>query len=292
MKRVQRVFGDVDALRYVDGRLDDDRRSAFQAHLAGDQDLSSRVQLWVRQNEALRGAFAGETETVPLWLRLDQLDPERGGPDARSDELRASSARLAPFAPAQAPERGTARPRMVAAAVALVALGGLSMLAARTVLFPALTLADDGPSEDRSAVRAREAYRVFALDPARPVEVGAADQPGLEHWLTRRVGTMIRTPDLRDLGWTLLGGRLTPGEAGPAAFLVYDDGTGQRLGLYVDHASEPARTGAVAAPVPGGSTLSWASGTAAYVVTAEKDEAWMTWNAAALKAKIDAGPTP
>ena len=31
MKRMQRVFGDLDALRFVDGRLDEERRAAFQA---------------------------------------------------------------------------------------------------------------------------------------------------------------------------------------------------------------------------------------------------------------------
>ncbi len=302
MKRVQRVFGDIDALRYVDDRLDEDRRTAFQRHLATDPDQSNRVQLWSRQNEALRGAFAGTAaEPVPLWLRLDQLTLERD--EARADQPgsnglaseRAPHPRVARFVPPPAEKRRGGRFRAVATAVVLVAAGGLAVVAARTLLpSPALTsemrgtdMADDDP-----IARAVDAFHTFALDPTHPVEMTALDQPGLERWLSRRAGLPVRAPDLREQGWTLLGGRTTPGEAGPAAFLVYDGGDGRRLGLYVARASGTGRTGIETGSTPEGSTLSWTSGPASYVVVADKDESWMGWNASALKARIQAGSTP
>lgn len=289
MKRVQRVFGDIDALRYVDGRLNEDRRSAFQTHLAGDPDLSNRVQLWGRQNDALRSNFSGvSAEPVPLWLRLDQLGPEREGAGGGPSAPGASVARLARFTPPNSAARPSGRLRAMAVAVFLVAVGGVSILAAHTLLPAPIAPVDDGAVEDGSPARASDAFRAFALDPARPVELTAADQPALERWLSHRVGIPVRAPDLRDSGWTLLGGRVTPGDTGPAAFLVYDGGVGQRLGLYIAPAGMSAARDAVVAPMPDGSTLSWSSGAASYVVAAGKDQAWMTWNAAALKGKLQA----
>ena len=106
MKRTQRVFGDIDALRYVDDRLDGDRRVAFERHLATDADQAGRVRVWARQNDVLRGAFVGvAAEPVPLWLRLDQLgldkDAENSDEPARRTPLgsRLDPPRLARFAP-------------------------------------------------------------------------------------------------------------------------------------------------------------------------------------------------
>ena len=47
----------IDALAYVDGCLDRDRRAGFEASLDADPDLRRRVTLWQAQNDALRKAF-------------------------------------------------------------------------------------------------------------------------------------------------------------------------------------------------------------------------------------------
>ncbi len=51
-------------------------------------------------------------------------------------------------------------------------------------------------------------------------------------------------PHLGNLGYSLVGGRLLPGERGPVAQFMYQDGKGQRLTLYVrinpDERSESA----------------------------------------------------
>src|SRR3972149_420101 len=66
-----------------------------------------------------------------------------------------------------------------------------------------------------------------------PVEVGADQEAHLVAWLSKRLGTPLKAPHLGELGYTLVGGRLLPGERGPGAPFMYQDGKGQRLTLYV-----------------------------------------------------------
>lgn len=294
MKRIQRVFGDVDALRYVDDRLDEERRAAFQLHLAGDPDLSSRVQLWTRQNEAIRQAYAGvQAEPVPLWLRLDQLTPDvdRSGLASSGPRLAQATARVAAPAPVRVASPRRSRSRTMAAALVVVLLGGLAIAVAWSVLPLSMGSgeAERAMVADAAVARGADAFRAYALDPTHPVELSAVDQPALEAWLGQRVGLPVHAPDLRTTGWTFLGGRITPGETGPAAFLLYDNGAGRRLGLTVARATVTGSSDATTGILPGGnSTLSWTSGALSYVVVAARDEGWMNWNAAELRTRVDA----
>jgi anti-sigma factor RsiW len=74
---------------------------------------------------------------------------------------------------------------------------------------------------------------VYSPEVRHPVEV-AADQEGhLVAWLSKRLGAPLKIPRLDGLGYGLVGGRLLPGEQGPAAQFMYQDAKGQRLTLYV-----------------------------------------------------------
>jgi anti-sigma factor RsiW len=66
-----------------------------------------------------------------------------------------------------------------------------------------------------------------------PVEVAAADKEQLATWLSKRVGTPIRLPDLTSEGYTLLGGRLLASAEGPAAQLMYEDAAKKRLTIFL-----------------------------------------------------------
>jgi anti-sigma factor RsiW len=66
-----------------------------------------------------------------------------------------------------------------------------------------------------------------------PVEVGADQQAHLVAWLSKRLGASLKVPHLGGIGYTLVGGRLLPGDRGPAAQFMYQDAKGQRLTLYV-----------------------------------------------------------
>ena len=77
------------------------------------------------------------------------------------------------------------------------------------------------------------AHQVFVPEVRHPVEVGAAEEKHLVQWLTRRLGTDVRAPELNAQGWQLVGGRLLPDRDQAAAQFMYEDATGRRLTLYV-----------------------------------------------------------
>ncbi len=89
---------------------------------------------------------------------------------------------------------------------------------------------DESPAFVRDAVLA---HAVFVPEKRHPVEVAAADQAHLVQWLSRRLGTPLKAPVLTDRGYSLLGGRLLPGEGVPRAQFMYENAQGARVTLYV-----------------------------------------------------------
>ena len=83
------------------------------------------------------------------------------------------------------------------------------------------------------AQRADLAYTVYAPEQRHPVEVTAADQAHLLAWLSNRLKRSVAAPPLGEYGYALVGGRLLPGEAGPAAQFMYQNAEGARLTLYI-----------------------------------------------------------
>jgi anti-sigma factor RsiW len=89
------------------------------------------------------------------------------------------------------------------------------------------------PDQMGFARRADIAYAVYAPERRHPVEVAAADEEHLIAWLSKRLNRPVSAPSLQEYGFTLVGGRLLPGEAGPAAQFMYENRAGGRLTLYV-----------------------------------------------------------
>ncbi|CAN0618826.1 putative transmembrane anti-sigma factor [Burkholderia multivorans] len=86
--------------------------------------------------------------------------------------------------------------------------------------------------EPAFAERADVAYAVYAADRQHPVEMDAAQPERLASWLSSRVGRPVRAPSLAEYGYALIGGRLLPGESGPAAQFMYQRAGGERVTLY------------------------------------------------------------
>src|SRR5207253_2844674 len=163
---------------------------------------------YVEQRQALRTAFGeGAAETIPTRLRLTRLLAERQW-------------------------RRRRRFAEIAAAIFLIALGGVGGWTARDFVppraSPASVLAARTIMSDALA-----AHRTFAVEVRHPVEVDAAQEAHLVQWLSKRLGRPLVVPDLSATGFHLIGGRLLPSEGGPAAQLMYENGTGERLTVYV-----------------------------------------------------------
>jgi anti-sigma factor RsiW len=89
--------------------------------------------------------------------------------------------------------------------------------------------------------RAAIAHVVYSPEVRHPVEVGADQEAHLVAWLSKRLGSPLKVPHLVGEGYALVGGRLLPGERGPVAQFMYQDGKGQRLTLYVRNNPDPNR---------------------------------------------------
>lgn len=308
MKRVQRVFGDLDALRFVDGRLDDERRAAFLSHLEEDVAEAERVAAWGRQNEMLRAAFAGVAlEPVPVALRLGHLTPAPRPVATAVQDLRPAASLPSPRAPEpagadvaylQAKGRPAAARRSLGRAyrapLSAALLFGLALLLIYVAhgLLPAGATAGPDASgavavgQSRIVDRAADAHATYALDPTRPVEFTARQAMVMNQWLQRRLGLAVTAPDLAPEGWTLLGGRLVPGAGTPAALFVYEEAGGERLSVFAQHGTMPT---AVSLGSAGErlATMSWGTGPIIYVITVGRSLDWLSRNGEELRVRID-----
>lgn len=192
---------------YVDGALPGARRLEVEAWLAAHPDDAARVQAWAEQNRALHAAFDGVlNEPLPL------------------DLVRAATRRRA----------------MPAAFVTVAAT--LAMVVTGLVGYAIGTSTEQAPAPvhfARDATLARDAalaHAVFSPEARHPVEVDAAHADHLVAWLSKRVGTQLKAPDLGAQGFALLGGRLLSGATGPVAQFMYEDTVERRVTLYVRRA--------------------------------------------------------
>lgn len=182
---------------YVDGVLPESRRAQVEAYLAGHAEDAERVAAYRRQNESLRAQFGPVAEEpIPERLRV---------PPARRGRLWLQ----------------------VAAAVACTTLGGVIGWHLQGYYH------EQRLESSAWARRAAIAHVVYSPEVRHPVEVGADQEAHLVNWLSKRLGAPLKVPHLGGIGYTLVGGRLLPGDRGPVAQFMYQDAKGQRLTLYV-----------------------------------------------------------
>ena len=191
-------ISESDLHAYLDGELEHSRRAAVEAHVALQPEEAARLTAYARLNDALRARYDPHLdESVPPRLTL-------------------------------AAARGPSRILRYAAVVAWLALGGIAGWQLH-----GWQSRDDRAVAPGWARRAAVAHIVYSPEVRHPVEVGADQEDHLVAWLSKRLGTPLRIPHLNGIGYALVGGRLLPGEQGPAAQFMYQDGQGQRLTLYV-----------------------------------------------------------
>jgi anti-sigma factor RsiW len=188
----------VDELHaYVDGMLPADRKRAVEAWLAAHPDDAARVTEWRALAEVVRDRY-GDVAEEPVPARFD----------------------LTKLARPQMPWRAIAAATILAAAI-----GGAAGWVGRAASTPAPTAGEIITAEALSA------HKLFTAEVRHPIEVRAAEQH-LVPWLSKRVGTTLRVPDLKEYSLKLLGGRLLPGPIGPAALFMYESPNGERFTIY------------------------------------------------------------
>ena len=75
-------------------------------------------------------------------------------------------------------------------------------------------------------------HAIYTPEIKHPVEVKADQYTHLVKWLSKRLETPIRIPDLKPSGFNLLGGRLLTSEERPAAQFMYENNNGQRITIF------------------------------------------------------------
>jgi anti-sigma factor RsiW len=188
---------------YADGRLSEERSRAVEAWLAARPEDAERIAAYRRLGEELRRAYDPVLdEPLPDWL---------GG-------TRAPRPRWHRFARVAG---------WMALGIALGVLVGWQMHDARPFS------GSRGDLGTAMAHRAAVAHAVYSPEVRHPVEVGADQEAHLVAWLSKRLGTQLRAPKLEAVGYSLVGGRLLPGETGPVAHFMYQCNQGTRVTLYV-----------------------------------------------------------
>jgi anti-sigma factor RsiW len=194
---------EADLQAYADGKLPEERRAAVAAWLAAHPDDAERIENYRRLAEELRSTYQGV---------LDEPVPERLERALRPARIR--------------------RVAMIAGWVALGAvLGAMAGWQVHEELRPAAGPPADGGSA--MARRAAVAHAVYSPEVRYPVEVRADQEAHLMAWLSKRLGAPVRAPKLDAVGYSLMGGRLLPGESGPVAHFMYQSDRGTRITLYV-----------------------------------------------------------
>jgi anti-sigma factor RsiW len=193
---------EADLQAYADGKLPEERRAAVAAWLAAHPDDAERIESYRQLAAELRTSYDGV---------LDEPVPEHLVRAVRSGRLR----------------RAALVAGWVALGVALGAAAGWQLHGVQPAILPAADAA--GALAHRAVV----AHATYSPEVRHPVEVGADQEAHLVAWLSKRLGTQLRAPKLEAVGYSLVGGRLLPGENGPVAHFMYQCNRGTRVTLYV-----------------------------------------------------------
>ncbi|MEK6748056.1 MAG: anti-sigma factor [Pseudomonadota bacterium] len=219
---------------YVDQRLDPARHAQVEAYLAAHPEAATQVLIYREQKTLLRNAFDPVlAEPIPKHM------------------LKARSRRWG-------------RPQLLAVAASLtmgVSIGwwvhGETALKKNALLVSL-------------PMQATVAHAVYTTEVLHPVEVGADQQDHLVKWLSKRLNKPLHAPVLQHAGYQLEGGRLLPGNSGPAAQFMYRDSAGQRLTLYLRKAlAENSDTAFRYARESGVSVFYWVDGDMAYALSGD-----------------------
>ena len=204
MKQNDNTVCEQELHAYVDGELDAQRRLEVEAWLAVHPEAGARLQEY-RQIQA------------QLHNRFDRL--------------------LTDTAQSPVPASRVSSPGLVrvAAVMLLMLASGLLGWALRPA--PQVTLS--GPLMTSLVQPATFAHQVYSTDPRYPVEIAANRQASLDRWLSQRMHTELRAPDLSQQNLTFMGGRLLPSTNRMAAQFMYEDAQGKRLTVYVRRVADP-----------------------------------------------------
>jgi anti-sigma factor RsiW len=242
---------------YVDGELPADRQEAVAAWLAAHPSEAALVAAWRAQADAIRARYgAVADEPVPERLKLEQLLRHQGA-------------------------RGRSWAALAAAAVVVAFLTG----GAAGWLAHGASAAAPGGFE-AFTTDALDAYRLYVVEVRHPVEVPGSERAHMTQWLSKRLGSELRIPNLESIGLKLVGGRLLPGPTGAAAFYMYEGPSGERFTIYCAKAATP-ETALRFKEANRFAAFYWVDGKVAYAVSGPADRERLEQVAKSVYEQVD-----
>jgi anti-sigma factor RsiW len=240
-------------LAYVDDCLPHGARAAFKDRMIENPEINDQIDLWLLQNEAIRAAFPAPSDSRGSAAAGESarrsFAPELASPGSRimwdggdldrrprvvvRTDVRPPQPDTIVLAPAR-----QVRPRRNALSVARRML---AVLAGAVAFWVAGVFLVSNPSVE-FAKAATAAYRTFADNGARPVEIATSDRDALNKWFAPQVLRAQKVPDLAAAGLSLLGGRIVPGAYSSAQYVLYENQQHQRLALEIEAVDAPPET--------------------------------------------------
>ena len=241
MNETNPTVTEADLHAYADGQLPEAARARVEAYLAENPDEAATVAGWQTQNAGIKSLFAGYEKSRDIDLHL-VTPPEPASP-------------------------WKMRSVFAAAALVLFALGAVSDRFIPPLFErPPLQLAES----ETLPKQAETAFLVYASEVRHPVEVFANEEAHLATWLGKRLAIPdLKVPDLKSLGFHLVGGRLLPVDGKPGAMFMYEDQAGERLTVIVGRNKENKTTSFRFASAKDVETFYWIDGELGYAVTGE-----------------------
>lgn len=225
---------DEDLHAYVDGALSESRRAQIETLIEADPVLASRVRDYLALNSMLHERY-GRILDEPVPARLQQMLPPK--PRKWFGVSAANWPRFAALAATLTLGIG------IGAGVQSIGGRGETTAEAEGVDVAFNDLPSQGrESADGFVRKAALAHVVYMPEVEVPKAADAARELDFVKWLTSRLGTDVRPPNLERSGFRLAGGRLLPDADGSMAQFMYRNALGERVTLCISHRKASART--------------------------------------------------
>lgn len=221
---------------YADGQLDEFRKRAVQQEIERDPAKRRQVDMIRRQKALLRHAYSQEGMPPGLCHLIHEYQ---------------SRTRYAPL-------------KLAASFMVGTLLGAVLM-----AQWPTSPPAPAAEALAKFPQRAAVAHAVYSPEVRHPVEVAANERDHLVMWLSKRLDKPIQIPEFSAQGFGFVGGRLLPGDQGPTAQFMFQDGGNRRVTLYVaprlgggEGTAQYVKSGAIG-------TIYWFKQNSAYALSGE-----------------------
>jgi len=236
-------LSDDDLNAYVDGQLPPERAARVAADVERDPALEARAAAIRAHNAQLRDA-------LDPWLSEPLPRELIAAATASKSHRRGLGRRLWPVL-------ATAASLCIGVALGWLMRGEVLQQAGMPVTF---------------SRQAALTHALYATDPNRPVEIWANEEERLVRWLSKRLSFQLHAPNLNDVGFALVGGRLVAGNEKPGALFMYENADKQRISLLVRKDGEHSReTGFRYAVEDGVGVFYWIDDNCGYAVSGNLD---------------------